>query len=102
MEEKTRLMKVLYVLVILGCVYLGTKIITEIKGYPYIGGGILAGSTVSFDGKGEVSAVPDLATVSFTIADKGGVASDAQTRVTIKEKTALDFLSKSGIDKKDI
>lgn len=102
MDEKTRLMKVLYVLAILGCVYLGAKTITEIKGYRYIGGGVAAGSTMSFEGKGEVMAKPDIATVSFTIREKAGDLKTAQANVTAKEKSAIDYLTGKGIDKEDI
>ena len=102
MQEKSKLMKVLFVLAIIGCAYLGTKIITEVKGYRFIGGGAPATNVISFEGKGEVSAKPDIATINFTIRDNQKEMKDAQAKVTEKEIAVLAFLEKSGIEKKDI
>jgi len=82
--------------------YFATKIITEIKSYKFIGGGAPASNTISFDGKGEISASPDLATISFTIREDATDMKNAQNKVTIKESAVLSFLDKSGIAKKDI
>lgn len=101
-KDKSNLMKMLGVLAILACVYLGVKIITEIKGLKFIGGGAPAGNVISFEGQGEVFAKPDLATINFTVRDDEKAMKDAQIKVTEKEKAVLAFLEKSGIDKKDI
>ncbi|MEO5635200.1 MAG: SIMPL domain-containing protein [Candidatus Paceibacterota bacterium] len=100
--EKSRLMKVGYFLLVILSVYFLMKTIAEIKGFNFIGGGAPASNVVSFEGKGEVSSTPDMATVSFNIMDTEPLVKDAQTKVTAKEKAVLDFLEKSGIDKKDI
>jgi uncharacterized protein YggE len=100
--EKSRLVKAGFVLLIILSVYYGAKIITEIKGYNFIGGGATASNVVSFDGTGEVSAKPDLATISFTIIGDATDMKTAQTKVTTKETAVLSFLDKSGIAKKDI
>jgi len=102
MKEKSKLIKAVLVLAILVSVYVAAKIISEVKGFNYIGGTAPATNTISFDGKGEVSAKPDLATISFTIRDNEKVMKDAQDKVTAKESSVLSFLSSSGIDKKDI
>ncbi len=101
-KEKSKLFKTGFVLAIILCVYFGAKTIAEFKSYKFIGGGVAAGSTISFSGKGEVSGQPDLATISFTIREEAADVKNAQTKVTAKEKAVLDFLNKSGIDKKDI
>jgi uncharacterized protein YggE len=101
-KEKSNLLKMGGLVGILLCVYLGTQIIAQIKGFNYIGGGATAASTMSFDGKGEVTAAPDLATVSFSIVETSKVVKDAQAKVTTKEAAVLAFLDKSGIAKKDI
>ena len=101
-NEKSRLVKVVVVFLILLSVYFTVKIISEMKNYRYIGGGTPASNVISFDGKGEVMASPDLATVSFTIRETSKEMKDAQTKATAKETAALDFLDKSGIAKKDI
>jgi len=101
-EEKSRLMKALFVLAILGCVYLGAKTITEMKGYRFIGGGAPASNVISFEGKGEVMASPDLATINFNLIDQAKDMKSAQEKVTAKETKVLAFLKDAGIDKKDI
>ena len=101
-DEKLKLIKIAAVLLIIVSVYFVVKIVSEIKGYRFIGGGISASNTISFEGQGEVSAVPDLATISFTIRESAAEVKDAQAKATAKETAALAFLDKSGIDKKDI
>ncbi|MBI3888260.1 SIMPL domain-containing protein [Candidatus Nomurabacteria bacterium] len=100
--EKSRLLKAGFVLLIILTAYYATKIITEVKGYNYIGGGATASNTMTFNGTGDVSGTPDLATISFTIQEDATLAKDAQTKVTTKEAAVLAFLDKSGIAKKDI
>ncbi|HEV7702422.1 MAG TPA: SIMPL domain-containing protein [Candidatus Paceibacterota bacterium] len=101
-QEKAKLMKVAFVLIIIVCAFFAVKIIAEVKGLQFIGGGIPASSVISFDGKGEVSAKPDLATISFSIIDNEKDVKTAQDKVTAKESAAISFLAASGIDKKDI
>lgn len=100
--EKSKLVKVLVVLGVLLSVYFIAKIIGEVKGYRFIGGGATAYSTISFEGKGEVSASPDMATISFTIREESKEVKDAQTKVATKESAVLEFLEKSGVEKKNI
>lgn len=102
MREKSKFIKIVCVLVILGSVYLAAKIVTEIKSYSFIGGGAPASSIVSFEGKGEVSAAPDIATISFTLRETQKELRNAQDKVTTKEKAALAFLDTQKIDQKDI
>jgi hypothetical protein len=101
-KEKLNLMRMGVVLAVLLSAYVAVKIVAEVKGYNFIGGGATASNVISFDGKGEVSAVPDLATISFTLMDDEKEMKTAQDKVTAKEAAVLSFLSKSGIDKKDI
>jgi len=101
-KEKSSLVKVLVVLGIIVSLYFAVKTVSEIKNYSNIPNNTVAINTISFDGKGEVFASPDLATVSFTIRENAVAMKDAQTKVTTKEKAVLDFLDKSGIAKKDI
>jgi uncharacterized protein YggE len=101
-NEKSYLAKSLVVLAVVVTVYFGAKTVSEIKGYRFIGGGSTASNTISFDGKGEVFAAPDMATVSFTIRETSKDVKDAQTKATAKETAVLAFLDKSGVAKKDI
>lgn len=101
-KEKSNLIKMLGVLAILASIYLIAITISEIKGYKFIGGGAPASNVISFEGKGEVNAKPDIATLAFTIRDTEKDVKIAQDAVTAKEKATLDFLEKSGVEKKDI
>ncbi|MEK7190258.1 MAG: SIMPL domain-containing protein [Patescibacteria group bacterium] len=101
-SEKSYLGKAGLALLIVLSLYFAMKTISEIKNYNFIGGGAPASNTITFDGKGEVSAKPDLATINFTIREDAKEVKDAQNEVTVKETAVLDFLDKSGIEKKDI
>lgn len=101
-KDKSNLIKMLGVVAILACVYIGVKIITEVKSLKYIGGGAPASNVMTFDGSGEVMAKPDVAMVHLTIRESQKEMSDAQTKATEKETAVLAFLEKSGIEKKDI
>ena len=100
--EKTKLYKALTILAFVLVALVATKIITEIKGYEFIGGGVAATNTISVSGDGEVMASPDIANISFTITEDSAKVSDAQTKVSAKVKAALDAVRKSGVADKDI
>lgn len=60
-------------------------------------------NVISFTGHGEVTAVPDIANVSFTLEKEAKTVKDAQAGVAEIEKKAIDFLVKdSNVALKDI
>lgn len=59
-------------------------------------------STIDVSGEGYVFAVPDVATESFTVEQKGATVHEAQAVVTKKVNDAVAFLKDSGIAEKDI
>jgi len=59
-------------------------------------------NTISFSGHGEVTAVPDIANIYFTISKDGKTVKDAQAGVAVIEKKALDLLKVKGVADKDI
>ena len=59
-------------------------------------------NTISFSGHGEVTAVPDIANIYFTISKDAGTVKDAQAGVAVIEKKALDLLKAKGVADKDI
>src|SRR3989339_305337 len=59
-------------------------------------------NTISFSGHGEVTAVPDIANIYFTISKDGATVKDAQASVAVIEKKALDILKAKGVADKDI
>ncbi|MDO8604140.1 MAG: SIMPL domain-containing protein [bacterium] len=101
-ESKTKLFKALGMFAIAGTVLVGAMIITEVKGYRFIGGGVSATNTISVSGDGEVFAAPDIANISFTVREDSKKVSDAQDKVSVKIKTALSVVRKLGVDDKDI
>ncbi len=101
-KEKSNLMKAAGMLAIVVAIFFLVKIVAEVKGLRFIGGGVPSGNTISFDGKGEVTAAPDLAVVNLTLRSEAKEAKEAQSKVTTTEKAVLSFLEKSGIAKKDI
>ncbi|MDP9249269.1 MAG: SIMPL domain-containing protein [bacterium] len=101
-KEKSNLMKAAGMLAIIVSVFFVIKIVSEIKGFRFIGGGAPAGNTISFSGEGEVFAAPDIALVNLTVREEAKAVKDAQDKVVAKEKSVLDFLAEQGIEKKDI
>ncbi|MDO8686911.1 MAG: SIMPL domain-containing protein, partial [Candidatus Berkelbacteria bacterium] len=101
-KEKTFLTKTGVVLMIILSLYFFAKTASEVKNYGNISSDSPATNVISFEGKGEVSATPDLATVSLTIRETAKDVKTAQSKVTAKESSVLEFLDKSDIEKKDI
>lgn len=58
--------------------------------------------TITFTGHGEVSAVPDIANVSFSIVKEAKTVKEAQTEVLKIETKVLSFLRENKIADKDI
>jgi uncharacterized protein YggE len=71
------------------------------KSLRYIGGQNTTG-TISVSGKGEVVAVPDIATFSFSVSEEALIVADAQKQATDKTNGILAFLSKNGVGDKDV
>lgn len=99
---KIKLHQALIVLVVLGALLVGAKIITEIKEYRFIGGGVSATNTISISGEGEVFAPPDIARVSFSVREEAKKVADAQAKTSAKVKAALVAVRNLGVKDKDI
>jgi len=101
-ENRKKFFKMLFILMVILALYFAAKTISEIKNYNNIPSEAAISNTITFDGTGEITAAPDLATVSFTIVGDAKDIKSAQAKVTVKENAVLDFLDKSGIAKSDI
>ncbi|MEK7148294.1 MAG: SIMPL domain-containing protein [Patescibacteria group bacterium] len=101
-KSKANLFKALTVFALLGTVLVGAMVITEVKAYRFIGGGVSATNTISVEGTAEVFAAPDIANISFTIREEAAKVSDAQDKVAKKTKIALAGVRKLGVADKDI
>ncbi len=72
------------------------------KSMRYIGSGTTATNTITVSGKGEVFAVPDLASFSVTIQEEAKEVKDAQKVATKKTNDIIAYLRSAGIAEKDI
>src|SRR3989344_22345 len=99
--NKKGLFTSLFVLLCILCAYFAIKALSEIKQYTLLGAsGIPA--TISFTGHGEVKAIPDIATVNFSVESSKSTQATASAEVNVKTKKILDLLKSSGVLEKDI
>lgn len=59
-------------------------------------------NTITVEGTGKAAAIPNIATVSFSVTETAATVGDAQTQATEKTNAALDAVDKLGVDKKDV
>jgi len=100
-ENKKKFFKVLGVLVVFLVIYFAVKTIYEIKKTSLLGENPTP-ATISFSGHGEVTAVPDIANVYFTISKDASTVKDAQAGVATIENSALGILKAKGVADADI
>ncbi|MEK7460183.1 MAG: SIMPL domain-containing protein [Patescibacteria group bacterium] len=101
-DSKTKLNNVLTILAMAVAVLVIAMIITEIKNYRFIGGGVSATNTIAVSGESEVYATPDIATITFSVREESKKLADAQDKVNKKVQTALAEVRKAGVAEKDI
>lgn len=58
-------------------------------------------NTITVEGTGEATAIPDIATISYSVTEKGKTVGEAQTKATEKVNAALAFLKDAGVEEKD-
>jgi uncharacterized protein YggE len=97
-ESKKGLYKALLVFMIILSLYFGVKFLSEAKSYGMMGNL----NTITLSGHGEVQAVPDIATINFSIESSEATQALASEKVNNKTKSVLDFMKSSGIAEKDI
>ena len=71
---------------------------TDIKSWKHPTGAV---ATITVSGEGEVTAVPDIATVTMTIRESAKTVPEAQKLVEAKVTKALESLAGLNVDKKD-
>ncbi len=59
-------------------------------------------NAISFSGHGEISAIPNIATINFTIKKEAKTVKDAEVQVSVLEKKVLESLKTNNIADKDI
>src|SRR3989344_1976248 len=80
--------------------FFAVKFLAEFRSYGMMGS--TGANTITLSGHGEITAVPDIANVYFTINKEAKTVKEAQNAVALVEKSALDFLKTSNIAEKDI
>lgn len=85
----------------LSALFLVVATIAEYKEMQYIGA-TPGANTVSVSGEGEVFAVPDLATFSFSVVEESDMVEDAQATAAEKINAAIAYLEDAGVEEKDI
>lgn len=98
-EQKVKLYRGLKIVLIVFLAVLAANFLSEGRGYRDEN---KTPNTISFSGHGEVTAVPDIANVYFTISKDAATVKDAQAGVAVIEKKALDVLKAKGVADKDI
>ena len=101
-QDVKRLLKFGVALVVLLMVFLVALSLNAFKQTSYIGKDIPPMTTVSFNGEGEVVAIPDIAELTFTVSEDATTVADAQTAATKKLNDSLAALKDLGIEDKDI
>lgn len=82
--------------------FLGVQSVAGIAGLRYIGAGLQATNTININGHGEILAVPDIATFTFSVVSSKATVAEAQADATKKINAISNYLEEADIDKKDI
>ncbi len=98
--ELNRALKYVPVVVVLLAVFLFIQSMVAFKEYRYVGA--TDSHTVTVSGEGEVFAVPDIATFTFSITEEADDVATAQERVTERMDNALERLAAEGVEERDI
>jgi uncharacterized protein len=102
MEVTQNFKKIGIVVGILLSLFLLVLTIKEAKSIGYVGRNAQALNTINVTGKGEVVAVPDIATFSFGVQENAKTVADAQKAATDKINAALKVVKDNGVAEKDI
>lgn len=89
----------LSVLSVLLSIFVLTKIVSEIKTFSVKGTQI---PSIAVSGEGKAFVKPDIGQVSLSVVGEGKTTADAQSIATASINKTMDFLSKEGVEKKDI
>jgi len=101
--SQKKIIRSLVVFLLLLSLFIAVQVLKDLKEYQFIGSGVVPQNTISVSGKGEVFAVSDIGTVSFSVIQEEKTVTAAQDFVTKKIDLALSALKKDfKIDEKDI
>lgn len=92
----------LFAVFVLLAVFLAVEVAQGLKEYRFIGGGVPVSNIITVEGKGEVFAVPDIASFSFTVREEDPSVAKAQQAAAEKVNRALAYLREAGIAERDL
>jgi len=98
-EQKRNFYRGALAFIIVLTLFFAVKFLSEVRDYTRSGSGT---NTITISGHGEVQAVPDIATIYFTIRQEGKTVKEAQDKVAVIEAKVLEHLRQSKIEDKDI
>ncbi len=100
--QKKRLFNVVFFALIFLAAFLAIKTLNELKESGSIGKGVYPTNTITVSGKGEIFAIPDIGSFSFSVTEEGKTSKEAQDKATKKMNSILDAIKSMGIEAKDI
>ncbi len=100
--QKRRFINALVVAVVLLAAFLAAQTLNAIRQNSYIGRGVYPSNVISVSGTGEVLAVPDVASFSFSVVEEGKTVKEGQDKATKKINAIIDAVKALGVEEKDI
>ncbi len=100
--QKKRLFSVVMFVLVLLAIFLGIQSLNSLKEGQFIGRGDYPANVVSVNGEGEVFAVPDIGSFSFSVVEEGKTSKDAQDKASTQINKVLEGIRALGIEDKDI
>jgi len=82
--------------------FLAVQTLSSLAELRFIGSGVPATNTISVEGVGEAVAVPDIATISFTVSFEEETVAAAQAKTTELVSSVLAYLDDQDIADKDV
>ncbi len=102
MEHMKDKRKYFAVLIVVLSLFLFVLTIKELKSLAYVGNDSAIQNTITVNGKGEIVAVPDIATVSFSVTETNADVSKATESLNTRMAAIIKSLKDAGIAEKDI
>ena len=102
-KERTKyISNAVLVLLVIFCLFFFFKFVNEVKQSRYVGSQYGIQNSINISGEGEVIAIPDVATFSFSVREEMATVDAAQKLVTEKMNKVLAGLADAGIKDEDI
>jgi len=100
--DLNKVSKYFVVLIFILCFFLIAKTLVEIKEFRFVGSDVYPQNVITMEGFGEVFAIPDTATFSFSVVEEANSSEEVQVKALDKVNAVIEALKKEGIEEKDI